>query len=83
MPTQVKVGLGAIIREISAKALPCGVFGSFGWSGEAVDEMEQRLKDAGFSFSFDSIRVKLKPSAKVGGALVVVTPPQGTLLLQA
>jgi hypothetical protein len=24
------------------------VFGSFGWSGEAVDEMEQKLKDAGF-----------------------------------
>lgn len=24
--------------------LPCGVFGSFGWSGEAVDELENRLK---------------------------------------
>ncbi len=30
MPTQVAVALGAIIREQKAKALPCGVFGSFG-----------------------------------------------------
>jgi len=64
MPTQVSVALGTIIREQSAKGLPCGVFGSFGWSGEAVDEMEGRLKDAGFKFSFPSIRVKFKPTAK-------------------
>ena len=25
--------------------MPCGVFGSFGWSGEAVDELQFRLKD--------------------------------------
>jgi hypothetical protein len=30
MPTQVAVALGGIIREQKAKALPCGVFGSFG-----------------------------------------------------
>ena len=36
MPTQVQVALGAILREAEAKQLPCGVFGSFGWSGEAV-----------------------------------------------
>ncbi|GIL62757.1 hypothetical protein Vafri_16932 [Volvox africanus] len=64
MPTQVSVAMGAIIREPSAKAMPCGVFGSFGWSGEAVDEMEGRLRDAGFGFAFDSIRVKFKPTAK-------------------
>lgn len=39
MPTQVSVTLGAIMREQRAKGLPCGVFGSFGWSGEAVDEV--------------------------------------------
>ncbi|GIL84269.1 hypothetical protein Vretimale_15926 [Volvox reticuliferus] len=64
MPTQVSVAMGAILREPSAKAMPCGVFGSFGWSGEAVDEMEGRLRDAGFGFAFDSIRVKFKPTAK-------------------
>ncbi|GAX73888.1 hypothetical protein CEUSTIGMA_g1338.t1 [Chlamydomonas eustigma] len=64
MPTQVQVALGAIIRDAEAKQLPCGVFGSFGWSGEAVDEMEQRLKDAGFKFAFSPIRVKFRPTAK-------------------
>lgn len=64
MPTQVSVALGAIMRESQAKGQPCGVFGSFGWSGEAVDEMESRLKDAGFNFAFKGIRVKFKPTAK-------------------
>lgn len=41
---QVQTALGAIVREPSARELPCGVFGSFGWSGEAVDELENRLK---------------------------------------
>ena len=39
MPTQVQVALGTIIRESEAKQLPCGVFGSFGWSGEAVSSL--------------------------------------------
>ncbi|MEW5312660.1 MAG: hypothetical protein WDW38_004276 [Sanguina aurantia] len=64
MPTQVQVALGDILRASSAKELPCGVFGSFGWSGEAVDEMESRLRDAGFGFAFKPIRVKFKPTAK-------------------
>ena len=55
--------LGAILRASQAKQLPCGVFGSFGWSGEAVDEMEARLRDAGFQFGFEPIRVKFKPTA--------------------
>ena len=41
---QVQTALGAILRDPKAKELPCGVFGSFGWSGEAVDELEKRLK---------------------------------------
>ena len=41
---QVQTALGAIVRESSVRELPCGVFGSFGWSGEAVDELENRLK---------------------------------------
>jgi flavorubredoxin/flavin reductase (DIM6/NTAB) family NADH-FMN oxidoreductase RutF len=62
MPTQVQTALGAILRTAEAKGLPCGVFGSFGWSGEAVDMMESRLKDAGFKFAFDSIRCKFAPT---------------------
>ena len=44
MPTQVQTALGTIIRNANARQVPCSVFGSFGWSGEAVDKMEQRLK---------------------------------------
>jgi flavorubredoxin len=44
---QVQTALGAILRDAKAKELPCGVFGSFGWSGEAVDELESRLKVRG------------------------------------
>lgn len=64
MPTQVQVALGEVIRSAAARSLPCGVFGSFGWSGEAVDEMERKLKDAGFPFAFKPLRVKFKPTAK-------------------
>ncbi|GBF88523.1 hypothetical protein Rsub_01238 [Raphidocelis subcapitata] len=64
MPTQVQLALGSILREANTRQLPCGVFGSFGWSGEAVDEMEAKLKDGGYGFAFDAIRVKFKPSAK-------------------
>lgn len=35
------------------------------WSGEAVDEMEGRLRDAGFKAAFPAIRVKFRPTAKV------------------
>lgn len=64
MPTQVQSALGTIVRNTRAKELPCGVFGSFGWSGEAVDEMQQRLQDAGFKFGFDPIKIKMKPTGK-------------------
>jgi len=67
MPTQVSLALGSLLREARAREQPCGVFGSFGWSGEAVDEMQSRLRDAGFAFAFDPIRVKFKPTAKARG----------------
>jgi flavorubredoxin/flavin reductase (DIM6/NTAB) family NADH-FMN oxidoreductase RutF len=64
MPTQVSLALGTLLNDTSARALPAGVFGSFGWSGEAVDEMEGRLRDGGFRFAFPSIRVKFRPTAQ-------------------
>eukprot|EP00882_Tetradesmus_deserticola_P003043 GHRQ01003230.1.p1 GENE.GHRQ01003230.1~~GHRQ01003230.1.p1 ORF type:complete len:731 (+),score=313.16 GHRQ01003230.1:222-2414(+) len=63
MPTPVQLALGSILRESNARELPCGVFGSFGWSGEAVDEMEAKLKDGGYGFAFKPIKVKFKPTA--------------------
>eukprot|EP00899_Mesostigma_viride_P004497 jgi/Mesvir1/14048/Mv11904-RA.2 len=62
MPTPIKEALGIVLGDSQARTKPCGVFGSFGWSGEAVDEMQGRLKDAGFKFAFDPIRVKFKPT---------------------
>ena len=48
MPTVVATALGVLLNDPHARTLPCGVFGSFGWSGEAVDEMDRRLTGAGF-----------------------------------
>jgi flavorubredoxin len=55
--------LGVILKDDEARSKPCGVFGSLGWSGEAIDEIEQRLKDGGFSFAFPTIRCTFKASA--------------------
>ncbi|MEQ9369338.1 MAG: diflavin flavoprotein [Coleofasciculus chthonoplastes F3-SA18-01] len=59
-PTQVQTGLGIVLSN-AAKTKLAGVFGSYGWSGEAVDEIESKLLDAGYRLGFESIRVKFKP----------------------
>jgi flavorubredoxin/flavin reductase (DIM6/NTAB) family NADH-FMN oxidoreductase RutF len=61
MPTQVQTALGIVLSN-AAKNKLAGVFGSYGWSGEAVDEIESKLQDAGYHFGFDTIRVKFKPN---------------------
>ncbi len=60
-PTPVQTALGIILSTATNNKL-AGVFGSFGWSGEAVDLIEGKLKDAGYMFGFDTIRVKFKPN---------------------
>jgi flavorubredoxin/flavin reductase (DIM6/NTAB) family NADH-FMN oxidoreductase RutF len=60
-PTPVQTALGIVLATASNNKL-AGVFGSFGWSGEAVDLIEGKLKDAGYRFGFDTIRVKFKPN---------------------
>jgi len=59
-PTQIQTALGIVLNTASKDKL-AGVFGSFGWSGEAIDFLESRLKDAGYKFGFEAIRVKFKP----------------------
>ncbi|MBH8572656.1 diflavin flavoprotein [Nostocaceae cyanobacterium CENA369] len=59
-PTPVQTALGIVLATATNNQLT-GVFGSFGWSGEAVDLIESKLKDAGYRFGFDTIRVKFKP----------------------
>ncbi|BAY09098.1 diflavin flavoprotein [Calothrix sp. NIES-2098] len=60
-PTPVQTALGIVLATATNNKL-AGVFGSFGWSGEAVDLIEGKLKDAGYRFGFDTIRVKFKPN---------------------
>ncbi len=60
-PTPVETALGIVLSTATNNKL-AGVFGSFGWSGEAVDLIEGKLKDAGYRFGFDPIRVKFKPN---------------------
>src|SRR5919199_2032451 len=61
MPTQVQTALGTVLSS-AAKSKLAGVFGSYGWSGEAVDEIESKLVDAGYRLGFEPIRVKFKPT---------------------
>ncbi|MCW6035640.1 diflavin flavoprotein [Spirulina subsalsa FACHB-351] len=60
-PTQVQTALGLVISTADKQQL-AGVFGSYGWSGEAIDLLEGKLRDAGYRFGFDPIRVKFKPT---------------------
>ncbi|PSN19942.1 flavin oxidoreductase [filamentous cyanobacterium CCP5] len=59
-PTQMQTALGIVLSNASKTQL-AGVFGSFGWSGEAIDLLENKLKDGGYSLGFEPIRVKFKP----------------------
>jgi flavin reductase (DIM6/NTAB) family NADH-FMN oxidoreductase RutF len=61
-PTQIQTALG-IVMASATKLKLAGVFGSYGWSGEAIDLLENKLKDAGFQFGFETIRAKFKPTA--------------------
>ena len=78
MPTQVSAMLGNILRLEAAKALPCGAYGSFGWSGEAVDILHGRLKDSGFPMAFKPIKIQFRPDAKA----IQVCEESGTDLAQ-
>jgi flavorubredoxin len=44
------------------KSSPAGVFGSYGWSGEAVDILTSKLQDAGYNLAFEPIKIKFKPT---------------------
>ncbi|WP_013323519.1 diflavin flavoprotein [Gloeothece verrucosa] len=62
-PVQIQTALGIILAS-AAKTKLAGVFGSYGWSGEAIDLLESKLRDANYRFGFDSIRVKFTPDEK-------------------
>ena len=61
-PTPIVSALGTLLAE-GDRSKPVGVFGSFGWSGEALDLLESKLRDGGFRFAFAPIKVKFSPDA--------------------
>lgn len=61
-PVQIQTALGTILSS-AAKTKLAGVFGSYGWSGEAIDLLVDKLKDSNYRFGFEPIRVRFSPSA--------------------
>ncbi len=60
-PTQIQTALGLVLSTATQTQM-AGVFGSYGWSGEAVDIVENKLRDAGYPLGFEPIRVKFAPT---------------------
>jgi flavorubredoxin/flavin reductase (DIM6/NTAB) family NADH-FMN oxidoreductase RutF len=63
-PTQIQTALGLVLSNAYRTKI-AGVFGSYGWSGEAIDLIETKLQDAGYGLGFETIRVKFKPTEAV------------------
>ena len=61
-PTPIVSALGTLLAE-GDKDKPIGIFGSYGWSGEALDLLENKLRNGGFKFGFKPIKVKFSPTA--------------------
>jgi flavorubredoxin/flavin reductase (DIM6/NTAB) family NADH-FMN oxidoreductase RutF len=63
-PIQIQTALGIVLSTAPVTKV-AGVFGSFGWSGEAVDLIESKLLDTGYPLGFETIRTKFKPTEEV------------------
>ncbi len=81
-PTPIVSALGTVLAE-GDRARPVGVFGSFGWSGEALDLLESKLRDGGFQFAFEPIKVKFSPDASRIKAIEETGTALGRQLLAA
>jgi flavorubredoxin/flavin reductase (DIM6/NTAB) family NADH-FMN oxidoreductase RutF len=81
-PVQIQTALGIILNS-AAKTKLAGVFGSYGWSGEAIDLIEGKLRDANYRFGLSTIRVRFTPNqddlaiAKKAGAEFAQTLQKG------
>lgn len=60
-PVQIQTALGIVLSSATKTKL-AGVFGSYGWSGEAIDLIENKLKDGGYRFGFEAIRIQFSPN---------------------
>ena len=63
-PTQIQTALG-IILSTATKTKLAGVFGSYGWSGEAIDMLENKLKDANYRLGFNSLMIRFSPTPEI------------------
>ena len=63
-PVQIQTALGSILANVPKTKL-AGVFGSYGWSGEAIGLLDQKLRDAGYCFGFEPIRVRFSPDTAI------------------
>ena len=62
-PTQIQTALGIVLAN-AAKTKLAGVFGSYGWSGEAFAMLENKLRDAHYNFGFEPIRIRFSPTSE-------------------
>ena len=60
-PTQIQSALGIVLSNADKTKL-AGAFGSYGWSGEAIDLLDGKFRNAGFQIGFEPIRVKFTPT---------------------
>jgi len=50
------------LSAFSQKKMPAAAFGSYGWTGEAVKMLQERMKSLGMDVSTDGFRCRFKPS---------------------
>lgn len=50
------------IDAINSRGKPAGCFGSYGWSGEAVGMIQERLRSLGFKVSDEVVKVNFMPT---------------------
>ncbi|MGB7413212.1 MAG: diflavin flavoprotein [Thermosynechococcaceae cyanobacterium] len=63
-PSQIQTALSTVLATATRRKL-VGVFGSYGWGGEAIDFIERKFKDANFSFGFETLRIRFTPTEEV------------------
>jgi flavorubredoxin len=55
----------AYLSTVKLKTNIAGVFGSYGWSGEACSMCEERLKGLGFNLPVPAVRTPFTPTSEV------------------
>ena len=64
VPTQMQTACGIVLAQ-GGRHQWVGVFGSYGWSGEAVNELATKLQEAGFRLGCPPLRIKFKPTTEI------------------